>query len=517
MANTYTDLLKLRMPAAGDTGWDDEVNENTKIAEVAFDGLLGTNFVVSGLTPSDGGGLNVDYTAGVVNIGGVLYSISASSKAATASNLNFLYVDSSGTMQINTVAPTGSYVPIAIVDAGIAALDRIGDLRNLAPAPGEIKQNLLANSGFGVWSNGALANVGNQVTVTDVTNGVCSTANTQDLAVGKLFRFNAGDFNAEHYEITAITPNVDFTLNDTSLNDVGAPGTGYEVTPSCTAADALGPDGFEKTTTLDLYREHNGTYTKDGAFYALKAVKGDNGAEYCWFNNRAHDKPEWYTQFLGRVVTIGAWVYSVSAADNIKLAIYHNAGWAVSSAHAGADAWEWMELTAVINASSVDVRFGFLFDGDSADVAYVSQPTVIFGSIIGEGNYVPIPNEIILLDNEIDSDGMVASYSDTGWTDLNVEVDTLGRVPKGCKALVIMTAVNDSGSAGETTCILAIRPDATVNYMYVNSVGGIANDAVSYYGGWTPCDPDGDVQYNVFASGANTFDIPAMRYNAVMV
>ncbi|MBN2060693.1 MAG: hypothetical protein JW882_09795 [Deltaproteobacteria bacterium] len=131
MGNSYTDKIKLRMPAAGDTGWDDEVNDNTQILEVIVAQVLNNNYCISGVTPSDGGGLDVDHAAGVCFINGTKYDISASSKTCTANNLNYLYVDDSGTMQISTTAPTGDYALIAVIDAGAASLDRIGDVRRV--------------------------------------------------------------------------------------------------------------------------------------------------------------------------------------------------------------------------------------------------------------------------------------------------------------------------------------------------------------------------------------------------
>lgn len=129
MANTYTDKLKLRMPALGDTGWDDEVNDNIQILEVFLAGLKQGNSVVSGLAPSDGGGLDVAYSAGVADVGDAKRTISGGSKTCTASAKNWLYVNSSGTVVISTTAPTGDFCPIAMIDAAGAAIDRIADMR----------------------------------------------------------------------------------------------------------------------------------------------------------------------------------------------------------------------------------------------------------------------------------------------------------------------------------------------------------------------------------------------------
>jgi hypothetical protein len=132
MANTYTDLLKLRMPALGDIGWDDEVNDNVKIAEFVLGAILKSNVVISGLAPSDGGGLDIDYTAGSVVVAGTQHAIGSGSKTCTSGVKNWLFVDDAGTVQISTDPPVGDYVALALIDAAGAALERIADARNFA-------------------------------------------------------------------------------------------------------------------------------------------------------------------------------------------------------------------------------------------------------------------------------------------------------------------------------------------------------------------------------------------------
>jgi hypothetical protein len=132
MANTYTDLLKLRMPALGDIGWDDEVNDNAKIADFVFSSVLKSNVVIDGIAPSDGGGLDVDTTAGNVVVGGAAHAVASDTKTCTAAAVNWLYVDDTGALQVSTTQPTGNYVAVAIIDAGSSAINRIGDARNIA-------------------------------------------------------------------------------------------------------------------------------------------------------------------------------------------------------------------------------------------------------------------------------------------------------------------------------------------------------------------------------------------------
>lgn len=189
MANTYTDLLKLRKPASGDTSWDDEVNENTEIIETVLDGLLGDNCVVSGLAPTDGGILDVNYAIGIVRIAGVLYPVAASSETCTDDDLNWLYVDSAGVMQINVTPPTGVYVPIAFIDCSSNDIDRIGDLRNMVSVLPDSKINLIKNP-FEVWSNSTLENVGSDLVLnggfdSDTANWTGTNATLASIAGGQ--------------------------------------------------------------------------------------------------------------------------------------------------------------------------------------------------------------------------------------------------------------------------------------------------------------------------------------------
>lgn len=135
MANVYTDKLKLRLPTQGDLNWDNEILDNAKAMEFIWAANLNGNFIVSGLAPTDGGGLVIDYADGVVNVGGTQYSVAASNKTTTGSDAidtgqpNYLYVDDSGVMQIATTVPTGDFVPIAIVDSAAADITRFADVR----------------------------------------------------------------------------------------------------------------------------------------------------------------------------------------------------------------------------------------------------------------------------------------------------------------------------------------------------------------------------------------------------
>jgi hypothetical protein len=132
MANSYTDLLKYRMPALGDVGWDDEVNDNTMINEFILGAVLRSNVVISGLAVTDAGSLDVDVAAGSVVVGGSTYSVTADTLTLTSGVKNWIYVDGTGALQSSATMPTGNYVALAMADCGTSWIDRIADARNFA-------------------------------------------------------------------------------------------------------------------------------------------------------------------------------------------------------------------------------------------------------------------------------------------------------------------------------------------------------------------------------------------------
>ncbi len=129
MANIYTDLLKLRMPALGDPGWDDELNDNAQILELVAGQILKGNHVIYGCAPTDGGGLQVDYAAGKAEVGKTKYTISQGNKACTAQVKNWLYINNAGTVVISTIMPTGDYALLAMIDTSVDDILRVADLR----------------------------------------------------------------------------------------------------------------------------------------------------------------------------------------------------------------------------------------------------------------------------------------------------------------------------------------------------------------------------------------------------
>jgi hypothetical protein len=250
--------------------------------------------------------------------------------------------------------------------------------------------------------------------------------------------------------------------------------------------------------------------------YSLKATKGSNDPEYIWWNSQGHDISGKYESFLGKVMTISAWAHSVSAVDNVKAAIYHNGTWSTGSLLTTADAWTWLsELTQTINTSSTDIRFGFCFDGDIGDVAYISQPMLVFGSSIGEGNYIQPPGEFIWFETGVNSTTLkdITGSGDVAQTTLNIEADSNGKIPKGVKEVNIYGLCRDSVSVST----LANGITFTGKNTHQLSCAGIANDIWQKDSFHLGCDDNGDMDYEIIASNGTTFDTNVVQYRGARV
>ena len=286
----------------------------------------------------------------------------------------------------------------------------------------------------------------------------------------------------------------------------------YEITPCCTAADALACDGWEKDVSLDIYRQHSdgGTLTKDGAFYSLKMVPSAVTDSLRFPLSTIYGNNEWLQQFAGRPVTVGMWVKTSTALHAI-IRVRDGVSWFDSPYHSGGGAWEWLEVTASINASPtfvyLRIQSSVAPNVDGSTIIYISQPMFIFGSSIGENMYQPRLQEIIRLDKRILSNLLVAAaYSDVVFTTLNIEADSDAMLPKGCKMVKIRATLRDSGSAG-ANCYLGFRKNNAMDWEFFINLYGLVNDTYKYLSGEQTCNEDGDVEYSIEATGAGTLDI----------
>lgn len=96
------------------------------------------------------------------------------------------------------------------------------------------------------------------------------------------------------------------------------------------------------------------------------------------------------------------------------------------------------------------------------------------------------------------------SFSTTGKT--LIDLSAVFGVPAGVKAVLVKLSGRDSASA-TTNCLVVLSPNST-SYKGPNiALQGVPNDVIRNYELIVPCNADGDVYYQVLASGVSTMDI----------
>jgi hypothetical protein len=522
-------------------------------------------------------------TALATTVSGGLVEILHDANSTSAVN-NLLFVRNDHASATGT---TGIYVQQDSTGPAISATGGIVE------QGGVLKENLLTNSGFDVWSNSTLleatggaapvldgansaltnnlitnggfdSNVsgwassvgagdpctlenvgsgktGNCLRVTAVTGTATGASTSFTCVIGKLYQvtyhYNRGDIAALGSAIgTAPYPSTGYgtihgygevpgaTLTDVNFDEpvtvvfeatatthyltiFGTMGdtqvmyidsvTAYEVTPGCVADNNQGPDGWWTTASgIDVVREHDGTRTKDGSFYSCK-VTSAGGGELGWSGStNDNTEPTWLAKVQGRTLTFGAWLWA-DAGSQTRIYIRDSVGgYTYSSWHDGGSDWDWHEVTATV-ASAATFAYVAVVGGGNA--AYISQPMLVFGSSIGEGNYTRPQGEIVYLE---DSENYMNSFngnsfSDVSATTINLEAESDGQIPKGVQAVQWYVITRDSA-------------DTTALYFEIGGryYGGAGNDVLKY--AKTPfvaCDVNGDRAYSINASGSSTTDV----------
>ena len=324
-----------------------------------------------------------------------------------------------------------------------------------------VGDNMLTNSGFGVWSGSSGPAVyGSQLltdngfdddsawTITQGTSGTVSVntvvpsvlkfVNVQDGHVkqtgkttpgrlykfeitlnaytdGKIRLFSGGTHGTEEYKYASITPTgtgaitryfeaigEDFTILVDNNGDMEASGCKLEeVTPSCTGSDLVAPDGWVKESNgdIDLYREPQ--IVKPGAQYALKAI--NTAASYIHYphdNIASHDG--WISQFAGKPVVFGCWMRANIRGYHQVVIDWKEGGGVKERASRKLeleDTWQWVEISQDLPDNLTFLQFELHCGAIST--AYFCQPMVAIGNYIGEGNYSRPTNEVIYTEKEI--------------------------------------------------------------------------------------------------------------------
>jgi len=96
------------------------------------------------------------------------------------------------------------------------------------------------------------------------------------------------------------------------------------------------------------------------------------------------------------------------------------------------------------------------------------------------------------------------AYSTTAKT--LIDLSAVFSAPANIKAALFRVGIRDSGSAG-SLCYIILAPDATASQGPAFSIESVPNDIWRYTMMLVPCDANGDVYYEVTASGASALDV----------
>jgi len=401
--------------------------------------------------------------------------------------------------------------------------------------PGWPLKNELTNSGFDVWSNSTLEDVGSELVTngtfasdyagwtlqrsavlshqTDkirVTNGggVASGVAEQQITVveGKLYKLTydiktvSGVASAYIRVSTGSATSGTFYVSETPVVGDGQ-SVVFEATTGTTLFVALqnyaGSDGdyceFDNITLKEvtpgissgalafdswymdsgtaIQRQHN-----DGGSYtkdgSFYALKATgNGKEIYWPISNAFSTSDMNEQRFAGR-TVTFGAW-VKSDDGTYLRVRDGVtANSDSTAHTGDNTWQWLEVTKEVSPSATLFSVAFILDGTAAN--YISQPMLVFGSAIGSGNYSRPSGEIVWCEKSVDSATMIKNgYGPVSTTALNLEADSNGAIPKGAKAVHAWLQVADSNPAGVTSARMNLSTSIDSRYGVDIYLGGL--------------------------------------------
>src|SRR3989337_3187305 len=97
------------------------------------------------------------------------------------------------------------------------------------------------------------------------------------------------------------------------------------------------------------------------------------------------------------------------------------------------------------------------------------------------------------------------AYSTTAKT--LIDLSAVFGAPAGIKAIAVRITARDSGSASGSGLFFMLAPNNVANQSALTvRLDGVPNDGLRDASGVCPCDANGDIYYQIQASGAGTLD-----------
>ena len=97
------------------------------------------------------------------------------------------------------------------------------------------------------------------------------------------------------------------------------------------------------------------------------------------------------------------------------------------------------------------------------------------------------------------------SYSTTAKT--LIDLSAVFGAPDGIKAILVKVTIRDSGSAAGDYSFSLTPASGAGEIAFTSRCSGLPNDSYTTEAGIIPCDANGDVYYQIAASGASTMDV----------
>lgn len=158
---TYTNHLNLRkIDERSVQSWHLHEYLTREILDVIIHAMAKRNRVRSGGEVTAGAGLNINFEAMVLDLDTIEFELASGTSTVTGAGSaneevsNWVYIDSNGNLQVTTNRPSGSYIPLALVDTDNTEVKRISDLRCFTPPEQETVENECINGTFDRWIRG---------------------------------------------------------------------------------------------------------------------------------------------------------------------------------------------------------------------------------------------------------------------------------------------------------------------------------------------------------------------------
>ena len=88
-----------------------------------------------------------------------------------------------------------------------------------------------------------------------------------------------------------------------------------------------------------------------------------------------------------------------------------------------------------------------------------------------------------------------------------IDLSAVFGAPAGIKAILVKVTIRDSGSAAGDYSFNLTPASGSGEIAFASRCSGLPNDSYTTEAGIVPCDANGDVYYQIVASGASTMDV----------